>query len=95
MVIAGDLNGDGKLDLAMCSGGTSPVMRVVSISLPLGSSAITPSILGSAGFRATTSSALSGLSHHPIGHHACCLHGARELRDHWRSNQNGKQPMVG
>jgi hypothetical protein len=73
-VAAGDLNHDGKLDAARCSRGTWPVMRVVSIRLPLGSNAITRSILGNAGFRASTSSALSGLNHRPIGHHACCLY---------------------
>jgi hypothetical protein len=34
MVTAGDFNGDGKLDLAVGSGGTSPAMRVVSLGLP-------------------------------------------------------------
>jgi hypothetical protein len=35
-VTAGDLNGNGKLDQVVCSGGTSPARSVLSLSLPRG-----------------------------------------------------------
>jgi hypothetical protein len=35
-VTAGDLSGEGRLDPAGCSGGTSPGMKVLSLNLPLG-----------------------------------------------------------
>jgi hypothetical protein len=42
MFTVGDLKGDGKLDLAVCSGGASPAIG--ELSLPLGPNAITGSL---------------------------------------------------
>jgi hypothetical protein len=50
-VTAGDLNSDGKL-APRCSGGTWPAMRLFSLSLPLGTNAITAIDSGSSGFAA-------------------------------------------
>ena len=82
-VTAGDLSADGKLDLAVCSGGTSPATSRLSLSLPIGPNAMTVVDSGECGLCGLHIECAVGLcavlSAIPSGHHACCLYRPRAL----------------